>query len=85
MEKHGVSFKFLGVKDCNVAADLEVVQFWLLYVLTVCESSAIKEGSLGNSREPISSQKEGYIVGRCTIACQDLPCIAVSTMKQQRI
>lgn len=70
MEEYGVAVKFWDTKDCDVPADLAIVYFWPLYVLKVRESSAVGEGSLSISRELTSSQKEKYIVGQLSVACQ---------------
>ena len=58
-----MSINFWGARDCNMLGNLVIVQFWLLCVLTVRKSSAIREGLLTNSRKSIASWKGNKLSG----------------------
>ena len=78
MEGYGVAIKLWSIKDCIVPADLVIAEFWLLYILTIHESSAVGEGLLASSLESIGSRKRKQVVRQLTtVAYQRLSLVAV--------
>ena len=57
MEGYGVAVKFWSVKGCVVPTNLVIAQFWLWYVLTIREASAVGEVLLASSLESIGYKK----------------------------